>query len=152
MSDVFVGLGSNLGDRTAHLRYALRALHGLPGTRLAAVSRLHETAPAGGPPQPPYLNAVARLESCLRPVQLLARLQRLEWRRGRVRRERDGPRTLDLDLLLYDAARCSDAYLTLPHPRLEQRRFVLEPLCELAPVLVLHSGRTVRESLRALPA
>ena len=152
MSDAFVGLGSNLGDRAALLRAALAALDELPGTRLAAASRWRETAPVGGPPQPCFLNAVARIESALAPGQLLAWLQRLEWRAGRIRRQRHGPRTLDLDLLCYDDARLSGPYLTLPHPHLEERRFVLEPLHELAPALRLASGRTAADSLGRLPA
>lgn len=150
MSDAFVGLGSNLGDRPGHLRYALDALTALPGTRLAVVSGFHVTEPEDGPPQPRYLNAVARIECALPPRALLARLQRMEWRRGRLRRVRNGPRTLDLDLLLYDDARLDGDWLTLPHPRLEQRRFVLQPLCEIAPRLRLRSGRTAHEGLTAL--
>jgi 2-amino-4-hydroxy-6-hydroxymethyldihydropteridine diphosphokinase len=151
MTDAFVGLGSNLGDRAAHLRRALAGLRGSPGMRLAAVSAFRETEPVGGPPQGRYLNAVARIECTLGPRRALERLLRLERRQGRARGTvRDAPRPLDLDLLLYGAARLESPELTLPHPRLEERRFVLEPLAEIAPALRLPSGRTPGESLRRL--
>ncbi|HEX9792573.1 MAG TPA: 2-amino-4-hydroxy-6-hydroxymethyldihydropteridine diphosphokinase [Planctomycetota bacterium] len=150
MSDAFVALGSNLGDRRGHLRWALRELGRLPHVRVAAVSRLRETEPVGGPPQPHYLNGVVRLESALPPRSLLHQLQILERRRGRCRAEPDGPRTLDLDLLLCGALRTEDPELTLPHPRMESRRFVLEPLHEIAPQLRLGAGRTPSECLSRL--
>jgi len=129
----YVGLGSNLGDRAAILARALEALGASPGIRLRATSRLYETEPVG-PPQGRYLNAVACLETSLAPRALLARLLEIEREAGRVRGgERNGPRTLDLDLLLYDGICLEEPGLVLPHPRLHQRAFVLEPLCELAP-------------------
>ncbi len=150
MARVFIGMGSNLGDREARLAQALVALRGLPETTVAAVSSLYETAPVGGPPQGPYLNAVAELECALAPLALLEALLAIEAAAGRVRDgERDGPRTLDLDLLLVDARVIESEVLTVPHPRLHLRAFVLEPLAELAPDL-LHPrlGATLGELAR----
>lgn len=152
MTDVFVGLGSNLGDRAAHLRFALEQLEAAPGLRLRAVSTMRLTRPEGGPPQPDYLNAVARLESTLGPQRTLRRLMQVEQRRGRRRGVPRGPRTLDLDLLLFGAARLSTRQLVLPHPRLGERRFVVEPLAEIAPELRLPSGSSARACLQALSA
>jgi 2-amino-4-hydroxy-6-hydroxymethyldihydropteridine diphosphokinase len=131
----FVGLGANLGDAEAALRQALAGLAALPGTRLVRSSRLYRSAPvdAGGPD---YLNAVAQLETTLAAPELLRALQSLEHAAGRERPYRNAPRTLDLDLLLYGAARIASAALTVPHPRLRERAFVLLPLAELAPELV----------------
>ena len=149
MSAAFLGLGSNLGDRPTELRQALRDLRAHGGVRLRAVSRFRRTDPVGGPPQPDFVNAVARVESSLPPEHLLSVMQRVEHRRGRRRGQINGPRTLDLDLLWYENAVLQDERLTLPHPRLEDRRFVLEPLAELAPGLITASGRPVEACLRA---
>jgi 2-amino-4-hydroxy-6-hydroxymethyldihydropteridine diphosphokinase len=127
----FVGLGSNLGDRLDHLR---RAVAGLPD--VVAVSPVYETDPVGGPAQGPYLNAVAELDTGLDPFQLLAACQRVERAAGRERRERWGPRTLDADVLLVDDLVVDEPELTVPHPRMWERRFVLAPLADLAPDLV----------------
>ena len=133
----YIGLGGNLGDRRAYLDRALAALRGRPGVAVTRVSSLYETAPVGGPAgQGPYLNAVAELRTDLDADALLAVLMEVESGLGRVRAERDGPRTIDLDLLLYGDAVSADARLTLPHPRLHQRLFVLQPLAEIAPGLV----------------
>ena len=138
----YVGLGSNLGDRRAILASALDAL----GPR--RVSRILETEPWGRAEQPLFLNAVAELDADLEPEPLLARLMDVEARHGRIRTERWGPRTLDLDLLLYGDRVVSLPGLTVPHPRLAERRFVLEGLAELAPDLrVPGTDRTVRELL-----
>ena len=145
----YIALGSNLGDRRAHLDAALAALAVLPGTRLEAVSPLYETAPVGPPGQQDYLNAVARLSTTLEPVALLDALLAIEQARGRIRRERWGPRTLDLDLLLHGETRLDDPRLTLPHPSMLGRAFVLVPLKDLAPGLVL-AGRTVAQHLAGL--
>jgi len=150
MTDLLVGFGSNLGDRSANLRYALSVLEREPGIHLRGVSSFLATDPVGGPPQPRFLNAAAHLETNLPPHGLLNRLQRMELRCGRRRGVPNGPRTLDLDLLLYGCAVFADEELTLPHPRLEERAFVLEPLAEIAATLRLPSGRTPRESLQAL--
>ena len=141
----YVGLGSNLGDRRAILASALDAL----GPR--RVSRILETEPWGRADQPPFLNAVAEVETEVEPAPLLARLLEIEAVHGRVRTERWGPRTLDLDLLLYGGREISAPGLTVPHPRLAERRFVLEGLAELAPDLrIPGADRTVRELLARL--
>jgi 2-amino-4-hydroxy-6-hydroxymethyldihydropteridine diphosphokinase len=145
----YVALGSNIGDRRAHLAAAFGALAGLPRTRLLARSALYETAPVGPTGQDPYLNAAAALETTLTPHILLDALLEIERSRGRVRRERWGPRTLDLDLLLHGKATLHDSRLTLPHPAMLGRAFVLAPLCELAPRLVL-AGRSLAEHLSVL--
>lgn len=146
-SRVFIALGSNLGDREALLRRARALLAALPGTTLSAVSRLYETAPVGGPEQGDYLNQVVELRSSLPPRELLAAAMRIEAELGRERRVRWGPRSIDVDILWYDGFASAEAELELPHPRMEERRFVLEPLAELAPDLVLPSGRTVAAAL-----
>ncbi|TNF36580.1 MAG: 2-amino-4-hydroxy-6-hydroxymethyldihydropteridine diphosphokinase [Deltaproteobacteria bacterium] len=147
----WVALGANLGDPRATLERARRWLGAMPGTRLQASSRIHVTAPVG-PPQPPYLNAVVRLVTRASPRELLAALHRMEAAAGRVRTLRWGPRTLDLDLLCYEDRVSDDPVLTLPHPRLHERRFVLAPLCEIDPGL-RHPrlARTMAELLAALP-
>lgn len=128
----FVGLGANLGDAGAALRQALAALGAVPGLRLVRSSRFHRSAPidAGGPD---YVNAVAQVETTLTAPELLRALQSLEDAAGRERPYRNAPRTLDLDLLLYGEARIDSARLTVPHPRMRERAFVLLPLAELAP-------------------
>jgi 2-amino-4-hydroxy-6-hydroxymethyldihydropteridine diphosphokinase len=146
---VFVALGSNLGDRRASLESALVGLAGTPGVRVRRVSSWRETAPVGGPAgQGPFLNGVVELETTLEPRQLLEALFAIERDQGR-RREvevRHGPRTLDLDLLLFGERILDEPGLCLPHPRLKERLFVLEPLAELAGELVLPGSRsTVRE-------
>jgi 3-oxoacyl-[acyl-carrier protein] reductase len=131
-----VGLGSNLGDRRGQLESALAALGQEGGVRVARVSPLYETAPVGGPAgQGHYLNAAAEVETDLGPRELLAALLRIEHSLGRVRQDRDGPRTIDLDLLLYGDQILNEPDLVLPHPRLHQRVFVLRPLADLAPGL-----------------
>jgi 2-amino-4-hydroxy-6-hydroxymethyldihydropteridine diphosphokinase len=127
-----LGLGSNLGDRRRHLR---RAVEALPD--LVAVSPVYETEPVGGPPgQPRFLNVVAVLETELGPRELLALAQRLEAEAGRVREERFGPRTLDVDVLLVGDLRVDEPDLVVPHPRMWERRFVVAPLADVAPELV----------------
>jgi 2-amino-4-hydroxy-6-hydroxymethyldihydropteridine diphosphokinase len=146
----WVSLGSNLGDRREWLEQALRALHAMPGIRVEAVSSVVETT-AMGPEQPDYLNAVARVETRLSPMALLGVLHGLEDAAGRTRSERWGPRTLDLDLLLFADRVVDTPLLTIPHPGIAERRFVLTPLCELNPELrhpVL--DRRVEELLEAL--
>jgi 2-amino-4-hydroxy-6-hydroxymethyldihydropteridine diphosphokinase len=148
----YVGAGSNLGDRWANLALAARALRAVPRVALLRASRVVESAPLG-PPQPRYLNAVLELETGLPPRALLRELQAVEARALRRRDVRWGARTLDLDLLLQGEARLSEPGLTLPHPALAERRFVLAPLAGLAPGLrVPGDGRTVAELLAAAPA
>ncbi len=144
-SPVFLALGSNLGDREATLAAALEAL---PGVRAVRKSSLYETEPVGGPPQPEYLNQVVAGETALPPEELLPACLAVEARFGRERRVRGGPRTLDIDILFYGDVVRESPRLTLPHPRLHQRRFVLVPLAEIAPGLVHpRLGLSVRELL-----
>lgn len=133
----WIGLGSNLDGPRAHVERALRELDRLPLTRRIAASRLYASPPVGPADQPDYINAVAHLETRLSPLALLDQLQALEQRHGRVRGRRWGPRTLDLDLLLFDDYRVTLPRLTLPHPEMVKRAFVLVPLAELAPAVVL---------------
>ena len=131
----FVGLGSNLGDRRALLNRAVEALSA--GGDVVAVSPLYETAPVGGPEgQGPYLNLVVELSTGDTPRQLLVRCRALEQAAGRVRAVRWGPRTLDADVLLVDGWQVDEPDLTVPHPRMWERRFVVQPLADLAPDLV----------------
>lgn len=133
MTRAFVALGANLGDREGTLRAAVVALDAEPGIDVVAVSTLRETEPVGRLDQPRFLNGAAELRTSLEPRPLLERLLAVEARFGR-RREGvppQGPRTLDLDLLLYESAEIDEPGLTIPHPRLHERRFVLEPLAEL---------------------
>jgi 2-amino-4-hydroxy-6-hydroxymethyldihydropteridine diphosphokinase len=129
-------LGSNLGDRATHLQSAVDRLDAADGVDVVEVSRVYETEPIGGPPQDPYLNAVLAIETELDPYALLALAQQIERDAQRVRAERWGPRTLDIDVLLYDDVRLDDPDLTLPHPRIWERGFVLAPLRDVAPTLV----------------
>jgi 2-amino-4-hydroxy-6-hydroxymethyldihydropteridine diphosphokinase len=122
-------------------------LDGLGDTRVVAASSVYETAAVGGPAQGDYLNQVVALDTSLAPHRLLNALQEIEKSLGRRRTVRWGPRTLDLDLLLYGESEIDDEELIVPHPRMEERRFVLEPLAELAPELRLPSGRSAREAL-----
>jgi 2-amino-4-hydroxy-6-hydroxymethyldihydropteridine diphosphokinase len=133
---VFVGLGANLGDAVATVRAALDALDALPQTACIARSSLYRSAPVDAQGSD-YINAVARLRTSLSPLALLDELQAIENRFGRERPYRNAPRTLDLDLLLYDQQRIATPRLTLPHPRLRERAFVLVPLAEIAPDLTL---------------
>jgi 2-amino-4-hydroxy-6-hydroxymethyldihydropteridine diphosphokinase len=143
----YVGLGSNLGDREAMLRRALELLDARPGIEVVAVSALRETEPVGFLEQPRFLNAAARLETELPPRRLLSALLEVEQELGRDRSgPRFGPRTIDLDLLLYGELELDEEGLGIPHPRLHERRFVLEPLAELAPGLVV-PGRGSLETL-----
>jgi 2-amino-4-hydroxy-6-hydroxymethyldihydropteridine diphosphokinase len=128
----FIGLGANLGDAQAALQQALQALDQLPRTRLQRSSRLWRSAPVDAT-GPDYLNAVAQVETGLDPFELLRHLQAVEHAAGRERPYRNAPRTLDLDLLLFGDARIDSAVLTVPHPRMRERAFVLLPLQELAP-------------------
>jgi 2-amino-4-hydroxy-6-hydroxymethyldihydropteridine diphosphokinase len=144
-----IGLGSNLGDSRALLQAALDALAGAEGVSLNGVSPWYRTAPIG-PPQPDYLNGCALLQTLLQAPELLALLQAIEARSGRVRRKRWGPRPLDLDLLLYGQQVIDTPTLAVPHPRMEERGFVLVPLADLVPEWIHpRSGRTVAELLEA---
>ena len=146
---VYVGLGANLGDREATVRRAVELLAATPGIELVAVSTLRETDPVGYADQPRFLNGVAALETELAPRGLLDRLLAVERELGRVRGEgpRFGPRTIDLDLLLYGDEVVEKPGLVVPHPRLTDRQFVLEPLHELDPELTLPDGQRVADLL-----
>jgi 2-amino-4-hydroxy-6-hydroxymethyldihydropteridine diphosphokinase len=132
----YLALGSNLGDRLAHLQGAVDALAAAGSVRIVAVSRVYETAPVGGPPQDAFLNAVVGITTDLEPRPLLGLAQRLERDAARARGERWGPRTLDVDVLLYDDLELDTVDLTIPHPRMWERGFVLAPLRDVAPDLV----------------
>ncbi|GAB6083943.1 2-amino-4-hydroxy-6-hydroxymethyldihydropteridine diphosphokinase [Desulfuromonas carbonis] len=149
----YLGLGANLGAAVATLAAARDLLAALPQSRLVAASALYRTAPVGGPAgQPDYFNAVLALATALEPTLLLEHALAIEGHFGRRRLQRWGPRTLDIDLLLFGERLLDLPGLQLPHPRLHQRRFVLEPLCELAAEL-LHPrlGVPLRQLLAKLP-
>jgi 2-amino-4-hydroxy-6-hydroxymethyldihydropteridine diphosphokinase len=150
-----IGVGSNLGDREALVRGAVESLRRTPGVELLACSSVIETEPVGPTPQPMYLNAVVMVRTTLNPAALLAMLQALERAAGRRRQDelRWGPRTLDLDLLLFGGRIIRDPGLEVPHPRLHERRFVLEPLVQIDPGVV-HPvlSQTARDLLAALNA
>ena len=151
MTRAYVGLGANLGDREETIRAAVRALGEEDGIEVVAVSTLRETEPVGVAEQPPYLNGAVELETSLTAHELLDRLLAVEQRFGRVRVPGEhGPRTLDLDLLLHGDEVLDEPGLTLPHPRLHERRFVLEPLAELAPTLVVPGRGDVGSLLSGL--
>ncbi|MGV3724773.1 MAG: 2-amino-4-hydroxy-6-hydroxymethyldihydropteridine diphosphokinase [Actinomycetota bacterium] len=133
---VFVGLGSNLGDREENLRAALNRISAVKGTRVAAVSSFRETPPWGVEDQPPFLNAVAEIRTELAPVELLRAVKAIEVELGRVPSYRWGPRLIDIDLLTYGERSISMAELTLPHPNILNRPFVWEPFEEIAPEVV----------------
>ncbi len=137
MSLAYIALGANLGDPAATVKAAFNALAELPKTRLFATSALYRSAPVGITGQPEFVNAVASIETTLDPEALLDALLAIEQQFGRVRAEKNGPRTLDLDILLYGEQIIDTARLTLPHPRLHLRAFVLYPLADLAPMLDL---------------
>ena len=132
----YIGLGSNLGEREAQIRLALDDLARLPESRLVRASSLYDSEPVGDVDQPNFLNAVAELETELTPRQLLWNLQLIERRLGRTRTRRWGPRTIDLDLLLYGPLVVEEPDLQIPHPEMTRRSFVLVPLVELDPLLV----------------
>ncbi len=149
MPVAFVGLGSNLAHPRRQIARALRALRRLPRSTLLAVSSNYATAPQGvSDAQPDYVNAVAMLRTSLPPRALLARLATLEKRQGRRRTVRNAPRTLDLDLLLYGRRRISLAKLTVPHPRMHERAFVLRPMADVAPVAVIPGRGAARRFRR----
>jgi 2-amino-4-hydroxy-6-hydroxymethyldihydropteridine diphosphokinase len=148
---VYLSLGSNLGDRALLLRQAVQALAALPHTRQVAESRIIVTPPWGKTDQPAFLNMAVALDTALAPEELLVAIQRIEHALGRRRVEHWGPRTVDIDLLVYDGETRDTPSLHLPHPHMTTRRFVLEPLAEIAPDLLIY-GKTVRAWLAALPA
>lgn len=150
MAAVFLSLGSNLGDREASIRKALDLIARLPDTHMERVSSFYETEPVGYTEQPDFINAVALIETSLSPADLLHELLGVEKEMGRVRNMRWGPRVIDIDTLLYDHAAIDTAELTIPHPRMTERAFVLAPLAEIAPDIILPDGRTPGDALAAI--
>ncbi|MFP4132056.1 2-amino-4-hydroxy-6-hydroxymethyldihydropteridine diphosphokinase [Thiohalospira sp.] len=148
----WIGLGANLDRPFQRVARALAGLGDLPATRCTAASRVWRSPPMGPQDQPEFANAVARVETALGPAELLAALHEQEAAAGRVRAERWGPRTLDLDLLLYADQASDDPALRLPHPGVWDRDFVLHPLAEIDPDLILPGGRPLREQLARVPA
>ena len=157
MSTAYLGLGGNLGDRSWYLAEAVRRLHRAPGIRVERTSSVYETKPVGVTNQPDFLNLVAQVTAEIGPRDLLACCLQIESDLGRVRTQRWGPRTVDLDVLWYDGQIVNEPDLVLPHPRLHERAFVLVPLVEIAPELSLAGGlvsvlaaRSDRTGLRLL--
>jgi 2-amino-4-hydroxy-6-hydroxymethyldihydropteridine diphosphokinase len=150
MYRVFLGLGSNLGERQEYLNRAARAVNSLPETRVVWCSSVYETDPVGKTDQPKFFNAAAEIETVMKPPELLAALKNIEAAIGRQPTERWGPREIDIDILLYDGVVYADDSLSVPHADLEHRRFALVPLREIAPDLVHPiTGLTVEEMAAA---
>ena len=136
-NDVFIALGSNLADPASQVVEAFGAIAALPETELCSRSSLYLSTPVGYADQPDFINAVIRIKTCLSPQRLLAALLDMEQRRGRARTFRNAPRVIDLDILLYNEITQDDSELTLPHPRMHERAFVLMPLLEIAPEITI---------------
>ncbi|MCY7387415.1 MAG: 2-amino-4-hydroxy-6-hydroxymethyldihydropteridine diphosphokinase [Burkholderiales bacterium] len=153
-STVFVALGSNLDHPVLHVQRALREIDELPETALVKISALYETVPVGVLDQPPFVNAVAQIATTLSPHDFLARLHAIEAQHGRLRNsateEKNGPRTLDLDILLFDELTISERGLTIPHQRMHERAFVLVPLLEIAPDVVIPGRGAAKKCLATL--
>ena len=149
MTIAYVGLGANIGDPGQQIETAIEELKKLPDTRVIAVSSVYRSAPMGYLHQPDFMNAVAELDTELPPGRLLGMLRQLEARHGRERPFANAPRTLDLDLLLYGDRTLDTPQLTLPHPRMHERAFVLAPLAEIAPEAAVPGRGKVRDLLMA---
>lgn len=152
LTDAYIALGSNMGDRELNLLRAVAEIGRLPECRITGLSSFYETSPVGVTDQPAFYNAALRLHTAFSPHELLERLLRIETDVfSRPRTDRWGPRRIDLDLLLHGEAVIADDRLTLPHPRMLERRFVLQPLCDIAPALVHPvEGKNISELLNAL--
>lgn len=146
----YLGLGANLGDRAEAIAAALRGLHQPPALEVTRRSSLYETAPVGVTDQPDFLNAVAEVRTTLTPQELLTRVLQLEQQMGRARTQRWGPRVIDIDILLYGDCILAGPELTLPHPRMMGRAFVLRPLAEIAPDALFADGETAQKKLQSL--
>ena len=150
---VYLSVGSNLGDRAASLERAQALLRELSGTRFLRSSSVYETDPVGGPPQGKYLNAVWEIETSLPPRPLKESLKAIEAKLGRKPASRNAPRVIDLDIIFYGKQVVEEQDLVIPHPRLQERAFVLEPLCEMVPGFVHPKlKKTARELFEALPS
>jgi len=152
MATAYIGIGSNVGDRQAHIQKAVALLREHPNVQVLAVSTLIETEPVGGPPQGKFLNGAIKVNTDLMPNDLLSALKGIERRCGRSKTEPNAPRTLDLDILLYDDVVIVEGKtLSIPHPRMTERAFVLKPLAEIAPEAVQpRLQKTARELLEGL--
>ena len=147
----YIGLGSNLGDRQYYIKTAIKRIRLLMDTRVTKISQIIETLPEGGPSQGPYLNCVIEIQTTLSPYELLRRLQKVEADLGRVRTIKNGPRHIDLDILLYGDTKIREDSLCIPHPRMFKREFVMKPLKEIAPGVVerLAGKRTAGKQSRS---
>jgi 2-amino-4-hydroxy-6-hydroxymethyldihydropteridine diphosphokinase len=152
LNDAYVALGSNLGDPAAKVRAGFEALAMMRDTRLAAISSLYRNPPVGYAEQPDFVNAVAKIETGLEPRALLDALLAIERRFGRVRDFPNAPRTLDLDIVLYASDIIAEPGLTIPHPRMHERAFVVVPLAEIAPDLIVPGHGLVSELVRQVDA
>ena len=146
----YIALGSNLGERQYNIGSAIRNIRLLINTRVTKVSKMIQTPAQGGPQQCPYLNCVIEIQTTLSPHQLLKRLQKIEVDLGRIRTIKNGPRTIDLDILLYGDTKIQEDSLCIPHPRILERKFVMEPLKEIAPDMVegLRGSKALRKLKR----
>lgn len=133
MAVAYIAFGSNLGDRNKNIQDAIKALKAHPSIKVKKISSIMETKPEGGPPQPKFLNCVLEMQTGLSPHGLLKFLQKIESDLGRKRTVKNGPRTIDLDIIFYDDKVINKPDLVIPHPKWRQRQFVLKPLCEIAP-------------------
>ena len=136
MVTCYIGLGSNLGDRQYYINTAIRRIRSLMETRVTKISKIIEALPVGGPEQGQYLNCVIEIQTNLSPYELLSRLQKIEADLGRVRIIKNGPRNIDLDILLFGDIKINEDSLCIPHPRMFNRDFVIKPLEEIAPTVV----------------
>jgi len=143
----FIGLGSNIADPSAQVERAMNAIDRLPQTRVLARSALYSSAPVGFLEQPDFINAVVKVETSLAPHDLLQSLLGLEQEQGRTREFQNAPRTLDLDVLLYDGLQHHEHGLTVPHPQMHKRAFVLQPLLEIAPECVIPGVGTAQQAM-----
>ncbi len=151
MHSAWIALGSNLGDRLGYIKKALALIAELPDTEVKDVSSIYDTAPVGKADQPHFLNAAAELSTKLEALELLHALLTIEDRCGRMRRDQWGPRTVDLDLLLFDDVQIKTDVLTVPHPRMTERPFVMVPLAEIAPELLVPAvSKNVRLIVREM--
>lgn len=147
MHSAYIGLGSNLEEPVRQIETAISELSAVPHVQLLRFSRFYRNPPVGLLNQPAFINAVCEVSTTLLPTELLSELHRLEHQHQRVRMQKNGPRTLDLDLLLYGKLKLNSAELEIPHPRMKERAFVLLPLAELAPDLILPCGSEIKTLL-----